>query len=170
MPAGSLVTLHLTQIRCQKLKIRGFDVNLEDDPGDAGTTMRNSAVIRCSQCYTRCFKLDLKQRKNERKHYSEWLEKSSSSLSYKRSLHDEAQSGSHTARLGGCQYWTPGPYNLIEGNPFEYSEHPISAISATEVFETGIQARYVGRCVVCGTNQRGILHYCQCHIIPKVED
>ena len=41
-------------------------MNLEDDPGDAGTTMRNSAVIWHSQCF--------EQRKNERKHYSEWLE------------------------------------------------------------------------------------------------
>jgi len=27
--------------------------------------------------------------------------------------------------------WIPEPFNLLEGNPFEYSEHAISSISGT---------------------------------------
>ena len=64
--------------------------------------------------------------------------------------------------------WTPEPFNLRQGNPFEYSEYAISSISGTEAFETGIKIRDRRLCVVCGLSQRQALHYC--HIIPKVED
>lgn len=64
--------------------------------------------------------------------------------------------------------WTPEPFNLRQGNPFEYSEYAISSISGTEAFETGIKIRDRRLCVVCGLSQRQALHYC--HIIPKEED
>ena len=64
--------------------------------------------------------------------------------------------------------WIPEPFNLLEGNPFEYSEHAISSISGTEAFETAIKTRDRNSCVVCGHSQRRALNYC--HIIPKVED
>ncbi|KAF8349528.1 hypothetical protein F5887DRAFT_914458 [Amanita rubescens] len=64
--------------------------------------------------------------------------------------------------------WIPQPFNLLEGNPFEYSEHAISSISGTEAFEKGIKIRDRHLCVVCGYSQLRALNYC--HIIPKVED
>ena len=63
--------------------------------------------------------------------------------------------------------WIPEPFNLLEGNPFDYSQHTISSISEMEVFEAGIRTRDGDRCVVCGRTEQGILDYC--HIIPKVE-
>jgi hypothetical protein len=30
--------------------------------------------------------------------------------------------------------WIPAPLNLLDGNPFEYSEHAISSVSGTEAF------------------------------------
>ena len=62
----------------------------------------------------------------------------------------------------------PEPFNLLEGNPFEYSQHTISSISGTEAFETAIKTRDGNTCVVCGFSHRQGLRYC--HIIPKVED
>ena len=64
--------------------------------------------------------------------------------------------------------WTPEPFDLRQGNPFEYSEHAISSTSGTGAFETSIKIRDGRLCVVCGLSQRQALHYC--HIIPKVED
>ena len=64
--------------------------------------------------------------------------------------------------------WIPVPFNLLEGNPFEYSEHTISSISGTEAFETGIRTRDNHFCVVCGYDLQPSLNYC--HIIPKSED
>ena len=64
--------------------------------------------------------------------------------------------------------WIPEPFNLLEGNPFEYSQHTISSISGTEAFESGIKTRDRHLCVVCGHSQQRGLNYC--HIIPKVED
>ena len=64
--------------------------------------------------------------------------------------------------------WIPNPFNLLNGHPFEYSEHTISSVSGTEAFETGIKTRDANRCVVCGISGPGTLNYC--HIIPKVED
>jgi len=49
--------------------------------------------------------------------------------------------------------WTPTPFNLVGGNPFPYSDHAISVISATEAFETGINRRDNKRCVVCDDEQ-----------------
>lgn len=63
--------------------------------------------------------------------------------------------------------WIPEPFNLREGNPFEYSQHTISSASGTEAFEAGIQTRDGDFCVVCGQSQLRILNYC--HIIPKIE-
>ena len=63
--------------------------------------------------------------------------------------------------------WIPEPFNLLEGNPFDYSQHSISSVSQTEVFEAGIRTRDGDHCVVCGRTEQGILDYC--HIIPKVE-
>ena len=37
--------------------------------------------------------------------------------------------------------WIPAPFNLLQGNPFKYSEHAISSISGTEAFRTGIEVR-----------------------------
>jgi len=62
-------------------------------------------------------------------------------------------------------WWTPTPFNLLGGNPFPYSEHDISVISATEAFETAIDCRDKERCVVCG-DDLSIEH---AHIIPKTE-
>ena len=64
--------------------------------------------------------------------------------------------------------FTPVPFNLLTGPPFNYSDHPISSISGTEAFETGIKLRDANSCVVCGESERRNLNYC--HIIPKVED
>jgi hypothetical protein len=64
--------------------------------------------------------------------------------------------------------WIPGPFNLLERNPFEYSQHTISSIPGTEAFETSIKTRDRRLCVVCGSSQQQGLNYC--HIIPKVED
>jgi hypothetical protein len=50
--------------------------------------------------------------------------------------------------------WTPNPFNLLEGPPFEYSDDDISLISGTEAFDTGIDSRDGGRCVVCGDAHR----------------
>jgi hypothetical protein len=50
--------------------------------------------------------------------------------------------------------WTPRAYNLWAGIPFAYSEHAISAISGTEEFNTGINAK---RCIVCGLDDRLLL-------------
>ena len=63
--------------------------------------------------------------------------------------------------------WIPAAFNLLDGNPFEYSEHTISSISGTEAFRTGIDARDGDSCIICGISGRGALNYC--HIIPKVE-
>ena len=60
-------------------------------------------------------------------------------------------------------YWTPSPFNLLDGNPFEYSEDNISLISRTDAFETGIDIRDAQRCVVCGLDL--VLQHC--HIIPR---
>jgi hypothetical protein len=35
--------------------------------------------------------------------------------------------------------WTPSPFNLLNGNPFQYLEHAISSTSGTEAFETAIK-------------------------------
>jgi len=64
--------------------------------------------------------------------------------------------------------WIPAPFNLLDGNPFEYSEHAISSISGTEAFRTGIEARDGNSCIVCGVGGRGALN--DCHIIPQIED
>ena len=66
--------------------------------------------------------------------------------------------------------WTPIPFNLLNGNPFQYSESDdeISSISGSQPFETGILARDSGKCVVCGMNDVRVLNYC--HIIPKIEE
>jgi len=61
--------------------------------------------------------------------------------------------------------WTPTPFNLLDGNPFPYSEQDISIISATEAFETGIDCRDKGRCVACSDD----LPVEHAHIIPKSE-
>lgn len=61
--------------------------------------------------------------------------------------------------------WTPTPFNLTGGNPFPYSDHAISVISATEAFETGINRRDNEKCVVCG-EAKWVEH---AHIIPKSE-
>ena len=44
--------------------------------------------------------------------------------------------------------WTPTLFNLIDGNPFQYLEHSISAISAMEVFKTGIALWDEDKCVI----------------------
>src|SRR5258708_38400501 len=44
--------------------------------------------------------------------------------------------------------WTPSPFKLLNGNPFEYSDHTIPSISGTEAFETGIKTRDAEKCVV----------------------
>jgi hypothetical protein len=64
--------------------------------------------------------------------------------------------------------WIPEPFNLLDGNPFKYSEHAISSISGTEAFKTGIVSRDGVSCIVCGVGGRGALNLC--HIIPKVEE
>ena len=68
--------------------------------------------------------------------------------------------------------WVPQPFNLLlDGNPFQYSDHAISSISGTEAFETGIKRRDRNQCVICGREGARFgrtLNYC--HIIPKVED
>ena len=63
--------------------------------------------------------------------------------------------------------WIPRRLDLLRGNPFQYSEHSVSVISATEAFQTGIGARDGQRCVVCGASSRQSLEHA--HIIPKVE-
>jgi hypothetical protein len=63
--------------------------------------------------------------------------------------------------------WIPTPFNLLDGNPFEYSEHAISSISSTEAFQTGIEKRDIERCVVCGQSEPVLLNHA--HIIPKIE-
>ncbi|KAF8335494.1 uncharacterized protein EI90DRAFT_337948 [Cantharellus anzutake] len=63
--------------------------------------------------------------------------------------------------------WTPSPFNLLDGNPFQYSDHTISTISGTEAFKSGIQTRGADLCVICGFSQPRSLYYC--HIIPRVE-
>ncbi|KAF8342347.1 uncharacterized protein EI90DRAFT_2865189, partial [Cantharellus anzutake] len=60
--------------------------------------------------------------------------------------------------------WTPTPFNLLEGNPFQYSDHAISTTSGTEAFDTGIWIRDADLCVICGVSERRALHYS--HIIP----
>ena len=61
--------------------------------------------------------------------------------------------------------WTPTPL-LFDGPPFPYPDVPISTVSNTEAFNTGIDTRDGRACIVCG---RAIsLEYC--HIVPKVED
>jgi len=62
-------------------------------------------------------------------------------------------------------HWVPTPHDLLAGNPFPYSSRAISVISATEAFNTGIDHRDQGRCVVCG-DKLSIEH---CHIIPKTD-
>ncbi len=62
--------------------------------------------------------------------------------------------------------WTPNPFNLLNGNPFEYSDHVISSISRTEAFETGIKTRDAENCVVCGLLPSGLYG----KLIPKAED
>jgi hypothetical protein len=64
--------------------------------------------------------------------------------------------------------WTPNLFNLLNGNPFEYSEHTISSVSGTEAFKTGIKMQDANFCVVCGLSQPQALTYC--HIILKEED
>jgi len=54
--------------------------------------------------------------------------------------------------------WTPTP---LAGNPFEYPALAVSAISATEAFQTSIDLRDGRRCVVCGLQH--------CHIILEGE-
>src|SRR5258708_14392026 len=63
--------------------------------------------------------------------------------------------------------WTPSPFKLLNGNPFEYSDHTIPSISGTEAFETGIKTRDAEKCVVCGLQGQRVLKFC--HIIPKEE-
>ena len=46
--------------------------------------------------------------------------------------------------------WTPTPFNLLDGNPFQYSSSSISTISGTEEFDTAIDQRDNEKCVVCG--------------------
>ncbi|KAF8331362.1 uncharacterized protein EI90DRAFT_3145612 [Cantharellus anzutake] len=63
--------------------------------------------------------------------------------------------------------WIPAPFSLLDGNPFQYSDHAISTLSATETFNRGIQIRDADLCVICGLAEPPALRYC--HIIPKVE-
>ncbi|EDR10415.1 uncharacterized protein LACBIDRAFT_325432 [Laccaria bicolor S238N-H82] len=73
----------------------------------------------------------------------------------------------HRDKSPAVAQWIPKPFNLLEGNPFEYSQHDISSVSGTEAFETSIQTRDGGRCVVCGCSERRALDYC--HIVPTSE-
>ena len=52
------------------------------------------------------------------------------------------------------------------GKPFPYPERPISEISRTTAFNTGIDLRDKKRCIICGV-RRPLEH---AHIVPKVED
>jgi 5-methylcytosine-specific restriction endonuclease McrA len=60
---------------------------------------------------------------------------------------------------------TPVALQLWENIPFVYTQRAISELSATEAFETGIDKRDEGKCVICGT----VLAVQHCHIVPKVE-
>jgi len=70
--------------------------------------------------------------------------------------------------LAADMVWIPTPFNLLDGNPFEYSDHAISSISGTEAFETGIKARDSNLCIVCGHSERRNLNYV--HKIPKFDE
>lgn len=56
------------------------------------------------------------------------------------------------------------PYGEVPDG-FEYPAHPISEISATEAFNTGINNRDGEACIVCGSD----LNVEHTHIIPQVE-
>jgi hypothetical protein len=62
--------------------------------------------------------------------------------------------------------WIPTAYDLRQGCPFTYSERAISLISGTEAFNTGINTRDDGHCIVCGVSIRGNE---RAHIVPRVE-
>lgn len=58
------------------------------------------------------------------------------------------------------------PYGEVPDG-FEYPAHPISEISATEAFNTGIDHRDGGVCIVCGSDLDLDMEHA--HIIPQVE-
>jgi hypothetical protein len=61
--------------------------------------------------------------------------------------------------------WTPTPFNLLDGNPFQYSSSSISTISGTEEFDTAIDQRDNEKCVVCGDP----LWVERAYIVPKTD-
>lgn len=61
--------------------------------------------------------------------------------------------------------WTPTPFNLLDGNPFQYSSSTISTISETEAFDTLIDERDDEKCVICG-DPLWVEH---AHIVPKAD-
>ncbi|KAJ7670506.1 hypothetical protein B0H17DRAFT_948651 [Mycena rosella] len=63
--------------------------------------------------------------------------------------------------------WTPAPFDLRNGVfPFNVTyPHPVSVISNTEAFNTGLNIRDKRGCIVCGAR----LELQHCHIVPKVE-
>lgn len=61
--------------------------------------------------------------------------------------------------------WTPTPFNLLDGNPFQYSSSSISTISGTEEFDMGVDQRDNEKCVVCGDP----LWVERAYIVPKTD-
>ncbi|KZP31232.1 hypothetical protein FIBSPDRAFT_945258 [Athelia psychrophila] len=69
------------------------------------------------------------------------------------------------------EHYIPTAYDLaVGGNPFAYGAVSISTVtrSQTEAFNTGINARDLGQCIICGYGDPIALEHA--HIIPKVED
>lgn len=69
------------------------------------------------------------------------------------------------------EHYIPTAYDLaVGGNPFAYGAVSVSTVtrSQTEAFNTGINARDLGQCIICGYGDPSALEHA--HIIPKVED